>query len=172
MRHQTRLHMFSLSLLLTFLMGGCASGPKFVPDELKNSPISDLVILKINIQNIRSIKIDSNDIGRTNENTIVYLSPGHHKIEYQIFQETELWGNLKKSMKEKGYVLARDGKTFVYQTGLEKSSKSGNAASYFHEAEMSRHPTIRPLGIEKYYWKSKEKEFIGKSAGVYYLSEL
>lgn len=132
-------------LALIVLASGCAFGPQYIPKQLKSS--KEIVPVELYIAaNYKSVYID----GKKVKTRIVYVEPGAHFVQYKALLSTQAWKDTRKSMKEKGFTLGADHKTFTKTEGF------------------SRVITARPLGTQ-YRWTKKSKEMVFEGGKKYYL---
>lgn len=132
---------------IVMFLGGCASGPQFLPKQLENRPLSELAELNINGRT-KDVYIDGEKV----RGIIVYLMPGQHSIKYKTYGETETWKGLVKSMEAKGFTLSRNGEFVKTQGGYTTSAN--------------------PLGVSRYGWNTESKEVSLEGGRKYFLTNL
>jgi hypothetical protein len=127
--------LFALCCIIAFC-GGC--GPQFIPKQLKNRPLSELVELNLfQDSKFQVLEID----GVKKYGLITYVAPGMHSIKYRVYEETEEWKNLVKTMDADGYTLRPDGSFKKIEDGKIKIAT----------------PLASPF-FKRYGWTTRTKE--------------
>lgn len=138
---QTRIFLF---LVIALTVGGCASGPQYLPKELEGCPQNEIAEFNIDIRTKNVYIGDKKVTGNK-----VFIPAGTHEISYKVYGETDDWKSAVKAMEENGFVASSDGNRFTKGT-----------------------TTATPLGISRYGWSKRSKKATFHGGKTYSLSGL